>query len=109
MPLLLAILLAVPCLSAQMPDAAVREQLIAAVMDEGEEQPEKIEALAETGSDLVATVLAQWRGGNLFVDTAADGTKYFDEYGKETTNCYTTGPFDCRVTGSDTATITDQR
>ena len=56
-------------------EAAVREQLSAAVLDEGEEQPEKIEALAETGSEMVATVLGQWRGGNLFVDTASDGTK----------------------------------
>ena len=58
-----------------LPDAAVREQLIAAVLEEGEEQAEKIEALAETGSEVVATVLGLWRGGNLFVDAAADGTK----------------------------------
>ncbi len=47
--------------------------------------------------------------GQVTVYRAVDGTKYFDDYGKETTNCYTTGLFDCRVTGSDTATITDQR
>lgn len=58
-----------------LPDAALRQQLIEAVLDEGEDQPEKIEALAETGSDMVATVLTQWRAGNLLLDIAADGTK----------------------------------
>ena len=56
-------------------DVAVRQQLIEAVLSEGEDQPEKIEALAETGSDMVATVLTQWRAGNLLLDTAADGSK----------------------------------
>ena len=56
-------------------DGPVRQQLIEAVLEEGEDQPEKIEALAETGSAMVEAVLAQWRGGNLLVDTAADGTK----------------------------------
>ncbi len=58
-----------------LPDAAVRQQLIEAVLSEGENQPEQIEALAETGSDMVATVLAQWRAGNLLVDAGPDGVK----------------------------------
>ncbi len=58
-----------------LPDAAVRQQLIEAVLSEGEDQPEQIEALAETGSDMVATVLAQWRAGNLLVDAGPDGAK----------------------------------
>ncbi len=57
------------------PDAAVRQQLIEAVLTEGEDQPEKIEALAETGSGMVAAVLAQWRAGNLLVDASPDGAK----------------------------------
>ncbi len=67
-----------------LPDAAVRQQLIEAVLSEGEDQPEKIEALAETGSDLVAAVLAQWRAGNLLVDASPDGTKVlFTKVGAE--------------------------
>jgi urea transport system permease protein len=58
-----------------LPDAAVRQQLIEAVLAEGEDQPEKIEALAETGSGMVAAVLAQWRAGNLLVDASPDGAK----------------------------------
>ena len=58
-----------------LPDAAIRAELIGAVLEEGEEQSEKIEALAESGSELVAAVLGLWRGGNLFFDTAGDGTK----------------------------------
>ena len=58
-----------------LPDAAIREELIGAVLEEGEEQSDKIEALAESGSELVAAVLGLWRGGNLFFDTAGDGTK----------------------------------
>src|SRR6187402_867300 len=58
-----------------LPDAAVRQQLIEAVLTEGEDQAEKIEALAETGSDMVATVLGQWRAGNLLVDASPDGAK----------------------------------
>lgn len=58
-----------------LPDAAVRQQLIEAVLTEGEDQPEKIEALAETGSEMVAAVLAQWRAGNLLVDASPDGAK----------------------------------
>ncbi len=58
-----------------LPDAAVRQQLMEAVLAEGEDQPEKIEALAETGSGMVAAVLAQWRAGNLLVDASPDGAK----------------------------------
>jgi urea transport system permease protein len=58
-----------------LPDAAVRQQLIEAVLAEGEDQPEKIEVLAETGSGMVAAVLAQWRAGNLLVDASPDGAK----------------------------------
>ena len=58
-----------------LPDAAIREELVGAVLEEGEEQSDKIEALAESGSELVAAVLGLWRGGNLFFDTAGDGTK----------------------------------
>ena len=73
-----------PGLSQTLPDSAVRGQLITAILDEGDEQPAKIEALAETGSDVVATVLGQWRGGNLFVDTTAGRTKIlFTKQGAE--------------------------
>ena len=67
--------LSTPLAAQVVPDAAVRQQLIEAVLGEGEDQPEKIEALAETGSDMVAAVLAQWRAGNLLVDAGPDGAK----------------------------------
>ena len=75
----LALLMLLGCqnlsLAQGLPDAAVRQQLIEAVLAEGEDQPEKIEALAETGSGMVAAVLAQWRAGNLLVDASPDGAK----------------------------------
>ncbi len=75
----LALLMLLGCqnlsLAQGLPDAAVRQQLIEAVLAEGEGQPEKIEALAETGSGMVAAVLAQWRAGNLLVDASPDGAK----------------------------------
>ncbi len=54
---------------------AIRQQLIEAILNEDEEQTDRIEAMAETGSDLAAKVLTQWRAGELFLDTAADGQK----------------------------------
>lgn len=75
----LALLMLLGCqnlsLAQGLPDAAVRQQLMEAVLAEGEDQPEKIEALAETGSGMVAAVLAQWRAGNLLVDASPDGAK----------------------------------
>ncbi len=77
-----------------LPDAAVRQQLIEAVLTEGEDQPEKIEALAETGSDMVASVLAQWRAGNLLVDASPDGAKVlFTKQGADAVRLDTGGKF----------------
>ncbi len=47
--------------------------------------------------------------GEVTVDTVVDG-RFISNYGQETTVCYiyTGYPFVCRVTGSDTATITDK-
>jgi len=63
-----------PFLPAQETGAELRKQLVEAVSIDDDEQPARIEALAGTGSDLAAKVLAAWRGGELFKDKAADGT-----------------------------------
>ena len=64
-----------PVLPAQETGVELRKQLVEAVSIDDDEQPARIEALAETGSDLAAKVLAAWRAGELFKDTAADGTE----------------------------------
>lgn len=64
-----------PVTAQEVSEAAVRQQLTEAVLNEDDGQVERIEAMAETGSALAAKVLALWRGGELFVDTTADGQK----------------------------------
>jgi hypothetical protein len=64
-----------PAAAQTAPDDAIRQQLTEAILNEDEEQAARIEAMAETGSDFAAKVLTQWRAGELFLDTAADGQK----------------------------------
>lgn len=47
--------------------------------------------------------------GQVTVWTYVNGKWSFPYYGEESTECTVAGPFACRVTGSDTATVTDQR
>lgn len=56
------------------PEKPIMERIAEAVTAEDAEKPELIEALAATGSDTAANVLTLWRAGNLFIDTAPDGS-----------------------------------
>lgn len=53
----------------------ILERLAEAILTDDDEQSDRIEALAATGSDTAAKVLTLWRAGNLFVDTPPDGSK----------------------------------
>jgi urea transport system permease protein len=56
------------------PPAEVRARFSEAALAEGNDQPAKITALADTGSDLVRELLEAWRGGSLYVQET-DGKK----------------------------------
>ncbi len=73
LPVLLGAGLPMAAAWAETVDPALRQQVVEAVLQEDEEQAARIEALAETGSDWAAGVLALWRAGNLQVDRPADG------------------------------------
>lgn len=73
LPVLLWAGLPMAGVQAETVDLALRQQVVQAVLQDDEEQSSRIEALAETGSDWAAGVLALWRAGNLQIDRPADG------------------------------------
>ena len=73
LPVLLGAGLPMAGLRAETVEPALRQQVVEAVLQEDDEQASRIEALAETGSDWAAGILALWRAGQLQVESTADG------------------------------------